>query len=88
MDYCIAKAGLNMLTLQLQLAEDSREDSHITYWAVSPGHCKTAFNGFRGKKDPLEGAESIVRLLETKKGEVQAGTFWEYENSSFQKVSW
>ncbi|KAI8711470.1 hypothetical protein NCS52_01410400 [Fusarium sp. LHS14.1] len=88
MDYCIAKAGLNMLTLQLQLAEDSKEDPRITYWAVSPGHCKTAFNGYRGKKDPLEGAESVVRLLETKKGEVEAGTFWEYENSAFQQVPW
>lgn len=63
MDDCIAKADLNMLTLQMQLAEERREDSRITYWAVSPGHCKTGFNGYRGKKDPLEGAESVVRLL-------------------------
>ncbi|EEU36121.1 uncharacterized protein NECHADRAFT_87211 [Fusarium vanettenii 77-13-4] len=89
MDYCIAKAGLNMLTLQLQLAEVNKEEgSRITYWAVSPGHCKTAFNGYRGKKDPLEGAESVIRLLETKKGEIEAGTFWEYENGAFQQVPW
>ncbi|UPL00126.1 hypothetical protein LCI18_011060 [Fusarium solani-melongenae] len=89
MDYCIAKAGLNMLTLQLQLAEDGVEkESRITYWVVSPGHCKTAFNGYRGKKDPLEGAESVIRLLETEKGEVGAGTFWEYENGAFQQVPW
>jgi hypothetical protein len=55
---------------------------------MSPGHCKTAFNGYRGKKDPIEGAESVVRLLETTKGEIEAGTFWEYENASFQQVPW
>ncbi|RTE84011.1 hypothetical protein BHE90_001390 [Fusarium euwallaceae] len=89
MDYSIAKAGLSMLTLQLQLAEESKEEeSRITYWAVSPGHCKTAFNGYRGKKHPLEGAESVIRLLETKKGEIETGTFWEYENGSFQQVPW
>ncbi|KAI8650396.1 hypothetical protein NCS57_01373100 [Fusarium keratoplasticum] len=70
MDYCIAKAGLNMLTLQLQLAEDGKE-----------GVC-----GITGKKEPLEGAESVIRLLETKKGEVEAGTFWEYENGAFRQV--
>ncbi|KAM0431379.1 hypothetical protein ACHAPT_005356 [Fusarium lateritium] len=72
MDYCISKAGLNMLTLHLQLSEDSREaESRIT-----------------GKKDPLEGAESVVRLLKTKKGEAEAGTFWEYEDGAFQQVPW
>ncbi|KAH7235321.1 hypothetical protein BKA59DRAFT_444285 [Fusarium tricinctum] len=88
-DYCVAKAGLNMLILHLQVAENHREERPgITFWAVSPGHCKTAFNGYRGKKDPIEGAESVVRLLETTKGEIEAGTFWEYENASFQQVPW
>ncbi|KPM35926.1 hypothetical protein AK830_g10655 [Neonectria ditissima] len=88
-DYCIAKAGLNMMTLQLQAAENSTgKASNITYWAVSPGHCKTAFNGYRGKKDPLEGAEPIIRLLETEREEVSGGTFWEYENGEFKQVPW
>ncbi|KAF5009905.1 hypothetical protein FDECE_3890 [Fusarium decemcellulare] len=88
-DYCISKAGLNMLTLHFQASENSGDaEPRITYWAVSPGHCKTAFNGFRGKKDPLEGAESVVRLLETSKGEVEAGTFWEFEDDKFQQVPW
>jgi hypothetical protein len=78
-----------MLILHLQVAENHREEQPgITFWAVSPGHCKTAFNGYRGKKDPIEGAESVVRLLETTKGEIEAGTFWEYENASFQQVPW
>jgi hypothetical protein len=78
-----------MLVLQLQAAENRREDTDkITYWAVSPGHCKTAFNGYMGKKDPLEGAESVVRLLEMSKDESEPGTFWEYENDTFQQVPW
>lgn len=40
----------------------------MTFWAVSPGHCKTQFNGYRGKKDPLEGARVVVRLLGSERG--------------------
>ena len=61
---------------------------HITFWAVGPGHCKTQFNGFRGSKDPVEGAEVVRRLLLSRKGEVPSGTFWEYEYENFQQVAW
>ncbi|KAF5551452.1 short chain dehydrogenase [Fusarium napiforme] len=88
-DYCVSKAGLNMLMLHLQAAENHNENvPKIAFWAVSPGHCKTAFNGYKGRKDPLEGAEAVVRLLESSKGDVEPGTFWEYENGSFQQVPW
>ncbi|KAG9501866.1 hypothetical protein J7337_007563 [Fusarium musae] len=88
-DYCVSKAGLNMLMLHLQAAENhSESEPRIKFWAVSPGHCKTAFNGYRGKKDPLEGAEAVVMLLESAKGDIEPGTFWEYENGSFQQVPW
>ncbi|KAH6887009.1 hypothetical protein B0T10DRAFT_530327 [Thelonectria olida] len=88
-DYCISKAGLNMLTLHLQAAEQSKGvEPRITFWAVSPGHCKTAFNGYRGRKDPSEGVESVVRLLKANKGEVEPGTFWEYEDDEFRQVPW
>ncbi|KAH6954431.1 hypothetical protein DER45DRAFT_646205 [Fusarium avenaceum] len=88
-DYCVSKAGLNMLLLHLQIAENHREEqAGITFWAISPGHCKTAFNGYRGKKDPIEGAESVLRLLESTKGDIDGGTFWEYENGDFQQVPW
>ncbi|KAF5667266.1 short chain dehydrogenase reductase family [Fusarium heterosporum] len=88
-DYCVSKAGLNMLMLHLQVAENHREEQpRLTFWAVSPGHCKTAFNGYKGKKDPIEGAESIVKLLEAKKGDIEVGTFWEYEDGNFQQVPW
>ncbi|KAF4341533.1 hypothetical protein FBEOM_4578 [Fusarium beomiforme] len=88
-DYCVSKVGLNMLMLHLQNAENySENDSKISFWAISPGHCKTSFNGYRGKKDPLEGAEVVVRLLEAEKGQIESGTFWEYESGIFGQVPW
>ncbi|KAF5678166.1 short chain dehydrogenase reductase family [Fusarium denticulatum] len=74
-DYCVSKVGLNMLTLHLQAAENhSESDPKITFWA--------------GRKDPLEGAKAVVRLLESSKGDIEPGTFWEYEDGSFQQVPW
>lgn len=88
-DYCIAKVALNMLTVHLQTAENEREQgSRITFWIVSPGHCKTAFNNYRGKKNPLDGAEVIVRLLKTGEGEVAPGSFWEFEDGELRNVPW
>ncbi|KAF5637957.1 hypothetical protein F52700_4660 [Fusarium sp. NRRL 52700] len=79
-DYCVSKVGLNMLMLHLQAVENhSGDEPQITFWAVSPGHCKTAFNGYKGRKDPLEGAEAVVRLLESVKGDIEPGTFWELQ---------
>ncbi|KAJ6789160.1 hypothetical protein PWT90_03284 [Aphanocladium album] len=79
LSYCVAKAALNMLTLHLQQEEDGRAGGgrRVGYWAVSPGHCKTAFNGYRGRKDPEEGAEVVARLLEAEEGKFAAGTFWD-----------
>ncbi|UKZ76561.1 hypothetical protein TrVFT333_004268 [Trichoderma virens FT-333] len=72
-DYCVCKAALNMLTLHYQINEDNYKDSgeKITFWSVSPGHTKTAFNNFRGKKDPVDSAEAFVRLLESEKGAIE-----------------
>lgn len=82
-DYCVAKAGLNMLVLHLQMAEREQERK-VRYWAVSPGHCRTAFNGFRGVKEPVEGAEVVVRVVE---GGVREG-FWEIEGCALREVAW
>ncbi|KAF4444278.1 hypothetical protein F53441_11186 [Fusarium austroafricanum] len=88
-DYCVSKAGLNMLTLHLQATENNSDsEPKVTFWTVNPGHCATAFNGYRGKKDPLEGAEVIMKLLESKKEEIEPGTFWQYENGSFDQIPW
>jgi hypothetical protein len=83
---------MNMLTLHLQLAEDNREDTEegekITFWVVSPGHTKTGFNNYRGVKDPVDSAEAFVRLLESERGAVVPGTFWEFEQGVFSQVPW
>ncbi|OAQ96443.1 hypothetical protein LLEC1_00993 [Akanthomyces lecanii] len=89
--YCASKAALNMLTLHLQLEEDGRgegEAARVGYWAASPGHCSTAFNGFRGRKEPEEGAEVVARLLEAAEGEFEAGTFWQCEDGVLGEVTW
>ncbi|KAK4077161.1 uncharacterized protein Triagg1_4128 [Trichoderma aggressivum f. europaeum] len=87
-DYCVCKAALNMLTLHYQINEDNYKDGgeKITFWSVSPGHTKTAFNNYQGKKDPVDSAEAFVRLLESEKGAIEPGTFWEYETGKFQVV--
>ncbi|OHF00529.1 hypothetical protein CORC01_04279 [Colletotrichum orchidophilum] len=88
-NYCMAKAALNMLTLQLHLAEERRTSGgKIVFWATSPGHCKTAFNGFRGTKEPVDGAEVFVRLLESERGAIASGTFCEVEDGEFNVVPW
>ncbi|KAK1251876.1 hypothetical protein MKX07_007355 [Trichoderma sp. CBMAI-0711] len=89
-DYCVCKAALNMLTLHYQIIEDNYQDGGepITFWSVSPGHTKTAFNNYRGKKDPVASAEAFVRLLESDKGAISPGTFWEFEDGNFQEVPW
>lgn len=89
-DYNIAKAGLNMLTLLLQISDEHHvpEDERICYCMASPGFTKTSFNNFKGTKDPLDSAEAFVRLLEAEKGAIAAGKFWEFEEGRFQIVPW
>ncbi|XXG94333.1 hypothetical protein Hte_000587 [Hypoxylon texense] len=88
--YNCSKAALNLVTIEFRNAEFkiANELDRITFWAASPGHCKTAFNNFRGFKDPLEGAEVTARLLESRRFEIPPGTFWEFEQGNFQQVPW
>ncbi|KAI0175828.1 hypothetical protein GGR52DRAFT_538310 [Hypoxylon sp. FL1284] len=89
--YNCSKAAPNLVTIELRNAEFrevANEMDRITFWAASPGHCKTAFNNFRGFKDPLEGAEVTARLLESRRFEIPSGTFWEFEQGNFQQVLW
>jgi NAD(P)-dependent dehydrogenase (short-subunit alcohol dehydrogenase family) len=81
--YSVSKAALNSLTIEMQKAEDALEKAEgtgegwgkIEFWAANPGHCKTAFNGYRGTKDPLEGAEVVVQLVMAKRGQWKRGDF-------------
>jgi NAD(P)-dependent dehydrogenase (short-subunit alcohol dehydrogenase family) len=89
--YSISKVALNALTIEQQKTENARaaEDGvKVDFYTVNPGHCKTAFNGWRGLKDPLDGAEVIVRLVMAVKGEWKAGSFLEFEEGKMREVPW
>jgi NAD(P)-dependent dehydrogenase (short-subunit alcohol dehydrogenase family) len=90
--YSVSKAALNMLTLEMQKAERKREkkerEREVAFWATNPAHCKTAFNGFRGTKDPLVGAEAVVRLIEGGEARWRKGVFWEWEGEEMRVVPW
>lgn len=85
MAYSVSKTALNALTIEFQKTEDASEHGKARFYAVSPGHLKTAFNNFRGTKDPLDGAEVVVRLVCE---EHEGGTFWEFEGGEMRKVPW
>lgn len=80
--YSVSKAALNSLTIEMQKTEDALMKSgengkgegwgKTDFWAVNPGHCKTAFNGYRGAKDPLDGAEVVVQLVLAERGQWKA----------------
>ncbi|KAI1779677.1 hypothetical protein F4818DRAFT_149232 [Hypoxylon cercidicola] len=88
--YDCSKQHSISLTIEFRNAEfeATKEMDRITFWAGIPGHCKTAFNNFRGFKDPFEGAEVTARLLESRRFEIPSGTFWEFEQGNFQQVHW
>jgi hypothetical protein len=59
----------------------------VLFQVVSPGHCRTALNGFRGKKDPLDGAEVVVRLVGDEEGRWGEGV-WEVAEGEVRRVPW
>lgn len=81
--YSVSKAALNMLTLEMDKAIPG-----VEFYAVSPGHCKTAFNGFRGKKEPVEGGKCAAELAVGEEGQYGRGGFWEWENEGMGRVEW
>lgn len=58
--YSISKTALHALTLQMAIDPDN---SAVEFQIASPGHCKTAFNGYKGARDPSEGANVVVELV-------------------------
>ncbi|KAF6220892.1 hypothetical protein HO133_002572 [Letharia lupina] len=67
--YSVSKTALNALTVEYAKAEPT-----IAFYAAIPGHCKTAFNGFRGTKDPLDGARVVVELVLAEEGKYENGS--------------
>ncbi len=57
----------------------------MVFYAASPDHCKTAFNGFRRTKDPLDGARVVVELALAKKRKYQGG-FWQLEGDEKEAI--
>jgi NAD(P)-dependent dehydrogenase (short-subunit alcohol dehydrogenase family) len=80
--YSVSKLALNMMTYEMARAEPD-----VVYHLANPGHCKTAFNGYRGVKDPVDGAKVVVELVCAEKG-VYAGGFWEVEEDGMKVVPW
>jgi len=77
------------LTVEMQKTEDAREGGgKVEFYAANPGHCKTAFNGYRGTKHPKDGAEVVVRLVDAERGGFKKGGYWEFEEGAMREVPW
>lgn len=61
--YSISKVALNSLTLEFM-----KSYPEVKFYAANPGHCKTVFNGYKGTRDPLEGANVCVTIVEGEGG--------------------
>ncbi|KAJ9613681.1 uncharacterized protein PV06_00675 [Exophiala oligosperma] len=81
--YSVSKAALNMLTIE---TSRQAENQKVEFQLVSPGHCKTAFNGYRGTRDPLEGANVVVGLIVAEKGRYKNACFWETKGANVDLV--
>ena len=67
--YSISKVALNALTIEQQKQENARKEGEkVDFFTMNPGHCKTAFNGWKGPKDPVDGAEVVVQLVMKERG--------------------
>lgn len=82
--YCVSKTALNALTIEYAKAEPD-----VVFHAVNPEFCKTAFNGYKGTKDPLDGAAVVVELAVAEKGKYRNG-FWQMEGEEKEptEVPW
>jgi len=80
--YSVSKTALNMVTFEM-----AKVEKEVLFYVVSPGHCKTAFNGFRGLRDPVDGARVVVELVGAAR-EKFAGGFWEFEEGEMRVVPW
>ena len=80
--YSVSKVALNILTLEM-----AKTYPDVDFYAANPGHCKTAFNGYRGAKDPLDGARVVVELAMAEKNRFKPG-FWQYEEDTMSQVRW
>ncbi len=85
--YSISKTALNALTVEMSRYAENKD---VVFQTVSPGHCKTALNGFRGPRDPMEGANVIVECVLRSREELENAGFWETDGDSREllKIPW
>ena len=81
--YSISKVALNALTVEMSRFE---ENSGVVFLVVGPGHCKTAFNGYRGVRDPMEGSVVVVECVVRSREEIGSAAFWETSGISRELV--
>ena len=80
---------MNRMMVQFSVNEKERHGGDVEYQGVNPGHCKTAFNGYRGARDPVEGVAAVVELIGHEKGWKDCG-IWETVGDSRElfQVEW
>lgn len=97
MAYDASKAALNMVTLDFARLEQQRvalegqgDGKMVEFHGMNPGHCRTGFNGFRGTRDPDEGARVVLELVMRGKGWKECGRVWETvgEERVLREVPW
>ncbi|KEF59899.1 uncharacterized protein A1O9_04747 [Exophiala aquamarina CBS 119918] len=81
--YAVSTSALNMLSIEMSRDPANR---NVEFSLASPGHCKTAFNGFKGKRDPLEGANVVVELVRAGKDRYRNAGIWETTGDSLDLV--
>lgn len=87
LSYGASQPALNCATLELARREENRD---VLFQMVSPGHCRTDFNNNTGKKDPLDSALVVERLVLKGRDSSRPCGMWEIEgdNTEPQLVPW
>ncbi|KAL8674191.1 MAG: hypothetical protein Q9168_001399 [Polycauliona sp. 1 TL-2023] len=98
--YGIFEVGMGGLTAHMQVMENDRivaeesngtptEGSKIKYYSAAPGLLSTAFtDNVAGCKDPIFGAEVVVRLMFDDEGKFEAGAQWQFEGGEMRILPW
>jgi NAD(P)-dependent dehydrogenase (short-subunit alcohol dehydrogenase family) len=75
--YSVFKVALNIMTIEM-----AKSESRIKFYKANPGYSSITFNGFKGKKDPLLGAEVAANLA---CGDYE-GSFWHNDEGPMQMM--
>lgn len=68
---------------------DERVKPRIRFYVCAPGVLKTAFSRYYpAGKEPEDGAEVAVRLIEDDGGLYEGGSYWEVEEGEMKRVPW